>query len=445
MPVDSGRMGVLGGRVTDALRSSGGNATGSHIDPDRATLHPLATASLGNVAKNAATRISAEKMADRGAACRARFSLQNESRRLIPHERVARCLRYIAPKELNVEVLHSATENRAHFGNLEVCSSVWLCPVCAAKVAEGRRQELVQAIGHWRRESGGTILVAAFTVRHGRADDLQALLDRFIAAYRRLTGHRGYRALREAYRLVGAVRALEVTHGESNGWHPHYHVLLFFDRHLSDAEITAFQASLYRLWAASAARESLDMDSAHGLVLQRTFGAVADYVAKYGRDPKTDPWGPESEMTKAHIKQSRAGSTPWELLRRSVSGDVRAGFLYREYAGVFKGRQQLVWSPHFRAALGLADDPTDSDIASARPHDAVSLGWLSLEEWHLVLRFDARADVLLAAASGSWAAVLGLVAQLRKRRRDERQARGLEPVPPPIVPPPVQMPLLGVA
>lgn len=415
------------------------------LDLSAVRLSPVAVRSLGNVAKYAATRTSAEKNANRESATRHRFALQNESRRLIPHERVARCLRYIAPKQRSVEVLHSPSEGRAHFGSLEICSSVWLCPVCASKVAEGRRQELIHAIDYWKRVAGGSVLFATFTVRHQRADDLQALLDRFSAAYRRLTGHRGYRLLREAYRLVGAIRALEVTHGEANGWHPHYHVLLFFDRQLDDAEISRFEELLYKLWFAAAAHENLDMERKPGLEIKRTFGAIADYVAKFGCDPKTDPWGPESEMTKAHIKQSRAGSTPWELLRRSAVGDVRAGFLYREYAGVFKGRQQLVWSPHFRAALGLADDATDGELASVRAADAVSLGWLGFDEWLLVLRYDARADVLIVAASGSWTAVLDLVAGLRLRRRHDRQARGLEPVPLPIIPRPVQLLLAGVA
>jgi hypothetical protein len=415
------------------------------LDVSRVLINPLALPALGNVAKYAATRTTAEKNANRDSATRERFALQNESRRLVPHERVARCLRYIAPKQRSVEVLHSPLDGRAHFGSLEICGSVWLCPVCASKVAEKRRQELIHAIDYWKRESGGSILFATFTVRHQRADDLQALLDRFSAAYRRLTGHRGYRQLREAYRLVGAIRALEVTHGDANGWHPHYHVLLFFDRQLDDAEISRFEALLYKLWFAAAAHEKLDMERERGLTIKHTFGAIADYVAKYGRDPKTDPWGPESEMTKAHIKQSRAGATPWELLRRAAAGDVRAGFLYREYAGVFKGRQQLVWSPHFRAALGLADDATDADVAAARPADAVSLGWLGFDEWLLVLRYDARADVLIVASSGSWTAVLDLVAGLRFRRRAERQARGLEPVPSLIIPSSLQLSFLGVA
>lgn len=425
------------------------------LDSARVWVNPLARAPLGHIAKYAAARTTPRKTAarplDRSEVVRRRFARQDVARRLIPHERVARCCRWVRKGWGGVEVLHSAAEGRAHLAGVEVCSSVWLCPVCAVKIAEGRRADLVQAVTYWRAAGGGSILFATFTARHHRDDALSTLLERFLAAYRRMTGHRAYRRLfrpgrgaqgaSAPFALVGSVRALEVTHGERNGWHPHCHVLLFFDRQLGDDEVSAITAALRSLWQSAAAAEGLDLLADRGVTVERTWGAIADYVAKYGRDPEIDPWGPESELTKAHVKTGRPGrSTPWDLLARAGEGDGRAAHLFREYAECFKGRQQLVWSPHFRALVGLEDDaPSDQALAAARPADAVHLGWLSLSEWLLVLRYDARADVLNAAAGGDWSAVLALVRDLRRRRAEDRRRRGLDP--PPIAPP---LPAAGV-
>ena len=140
---------------------------------------------------------------------------------ITPHERVARCNRYLQVGQTHVEVVHSAIEQQAHYGKLEVCSSVWLCPVCATKIAERRRAELSEGVDHCKVQ-GGAVLHLTLTVRHKHGDNLQNLLDRFTRAYRTMTGHRTYREkLRPLYQLFGSVRALEVTHSEANGWHPH--------------------------------------------------------------------------------------------------------------------------------------------------------------------------------------------------------------------------------
>jgi hypothetical protein len=344
---------------------------------------------------------------------------------------------------VDVEVWHSPAEQRAHYGSLEVCSSVWLCPVCASKIAERRRGELVQAVASCKQQ-GGSVLHAIFTVRHRHGDNLQLLLDRFVRAYRGFTGHRTYReSLRPLYQLFGAVRALEVTHGEENGWHPHYHVLLFLSRPLTSKELAALELAMRSLWKRVASLEGLTMDD-HGFQLRSTGGAVADYVAKFGRDPESDPWGVESELAKAHVKRARGDrSTPWDLLRRFAGGDGRAAHLWREYADVFKGRQQLVWSPGLRAVLGLEDESSNQEVAESLPGDAVRLGWLSLTQWHLVLRYEVRAELLNVASAGDWSAVLAFVGGLAAHRLADRRRRGLERPPlPAALPPPRQLQLV---
>jgi hypothetical protein len=245
-----------------------------------------------------------------------------------------------------------------------------------------------------------------------------------------MVGHRTYRELiSKTYAIMGAVRASEVTHG-ANGWHPHYHVLLFLSRPLTDLQLQHMEAEIRALWERSAAKQNLGMNRA-GLVVRASSRAASGYVAK---------WGVEEEMTKSHMKSGRAGSrSPWGLLRSYADGDTAASYLWREYASVFKGRRQLVWSAGLRALLGLEDERSDSAIAADKPADAVHLGWVMFSDWMLVLRWGMRGKLLNLAASGDWALCAGLLADLRERRLTDRRARGIEPPPVPVVVPPRQL------
>src|SRR4051794_16390042 len=68
-----------------------------------------------------------------------RWQLQREARALLPDERVAFCMRRI--QATTVDVLYSPQHKSAHYGGLMVCGSVWVCPLCAAKISEHRRVE----------------------------------------------------------------------------------------------------------------------------------------------------------------------------------------------------------------------------------------------------------------------------------------------------------------
>ncbi len=78
----------------------------------------------------------------------------------------------------------------------------------------------------------------------------------------------------------------------------------------------------------------LAMDRMHGLRLQETFGAVADYVAKSGRGLARPSWGPGAELGRAHVKSGRGDRyTPFDLLREVlVTGELSGpGQRFRQY------------------------------------------------------------------------------------------------------------------
>jgi hypothetical protein len=254
--------------------------------------------------------------------------------------------------------------------------------VCAAQISEGRRQELKAGIEKWR-EQGGAVYLLTLTNPHYYGDNLLELLAGQKKAITYLWGDRKPKEMLQALGKVGHIIATEVTHGV-NGFHPHYHVLLFFKGQINHEALQSFLAIQ---WQNCCKKAGLKVPSIeHGCDLRE--GKYADkYISK---------WGLEDEVTKGHTKKGREGSaTPWDLLRQSVEGCERSGRLFQQYAEAFKGKRQLHWSRGLKALL-LVEDTTDEKLATETEKESIELRELELVIWQLIKRYNARADLLRA-------------------------------------------------
>lgn len=338
-------------------------------------------APLGTLTKSCATpdfkglRRNAVKRSEK-------YALQNEAAKLLPNERVKFCLRHRISADECVSVRYNQSRSKAHYSNVQRCGSIWTCPVCAAQISEGRRQELKKAVSDWKAQNGAVYLLT-LTNPHHSGDNLKALLAGQKKALHSLWTDRKPRERFALLGKVGHITTAEVTHG-ANGWHPHYHVLLFFKNSIDPKALQAFLAAQ---WQNCCKKAKLKVPSIeHGCDV-RDGGYADKYVSK---------WGLEDEMTKGHTKQGREGSaTPWDLLRQSEGGCARSGRLFKQYAEAFKGKRQLSWSKGLKALL-LVDEKTDEALAEETEKDSVEVRKLALEIWRLIKRYKARADFLKA-------------------------------------------------
>jgi hypothetical protein len=340
-----------------------------------------------------------------------RFALQSAARRLLPDSRTAKCLRYIQPRLTDVEVWRSREHRTAHYSSLQVCSSVWACPVCAAKISERRRVELLKAIEQ-HEVNGGQVLLLTLTNPHTRTDDLPAMLKAQALAMSRFNSTKSAKKLWDSIGCIGTVRAWEVTHG-NNGWHPHFHLLLFVRSGLDLQEV---QSRFYAIWSNCCRLAGLPIPSElHGVRLDDGAKA-AKYVSK-------GLWGLDSEMTKGHIKKAlKGGRSPFDLLRSYLNDhDKQAGALFVEYAKAFKGKRQLVWSKGLKALFAV-DEQTDEETAARVEDDAYLLGRIAFDDWVRILKADVRGEVL-ELARHDWEAVERFLCHLRKIKQSSRATR----------------------
>lgn len=334
-----------------------------------------------------------------------RWKLHRTAQELLPHERVAFCMRQAQSGIINV--MYSPERQSAHYQGLMACGSVWVCPICAVKISEHRRVEVEQAIERCIA-NGGSVYLATYTISHKRYDSLSTLLHAFLTARRKMRQGRAAQELRERFGIQGTISVREVTWSKLNGWHPHCHELVFCS---AEMDVDAYDAAVRGLWQRSVEREGLSVNE-HGFSVSRTYGAVADYVAKFGREPIRSPWGAATEITKGHMKfgHTEEHLTPFALLWLISQGCDELKPIFRAYAEQFKGKRQLVWSAGLRATLlGSTVEETDEELAQAQATEAVVLGQLTSEQWKAVLLHEAEGSLLEVARNGDWQQVVAFV------------------------------------
>ena len=160
-----------------------------------------------------------------------RFILQSVARTLFDNKtsRLNKCLRLRAAHQ-DVQVWKSVEHKTTHYKGLQTCGSVWICPVCSAKIAERRRVEIIQAMDA-HKAAQGCVNLLTLTAPHQVKDDLVDLLAKQAKALNLFWSDRVVKEILAEMGTIGQIRALELTHGrispQNNGWHPHYHILMF--------------------------------------------------------------------------------------------------------------------------------------------------------------------------------------------------------------------------
>lgn len=314
------------------------------------------------------------------------FVLQDQSAKLLPQERVCNCLKRRIDKNKNRTVMFNENREKAQWGNLQRCGSIWSCPVCATQITEKRRAEMGQLIKFWGDQPDADIKLMTLTFSHGQSEPLKVLLSKLKHAIAMFFASRKFKELSEVCKIKYKVRSLEVTYG-SNGWHPHFHILLM----TNDVEDLAFsyRDELAKLWMHCCVSKGLKSPSMkHGLDI-RDGSYAQEYVAK---------WGLDYEMTKGNVKKGRKESlSPFDLLQLSIDDqDVHGktpSKLWQEFAISMKGQRQLVWSRGLKKLVGI-DEKDDQEIVDETDDESITLREVDQVTFDLLIKYQKRHEFL---------------------------------------------------
>jgi len=232
-------------------------------------------------------------------------------------------------------------------------------------------------------------------MRHNSADGLDHLLQVLNEGYRGLKSGRFWQEFTDEFGVVGSVSSLEITYGQSSGFHPHKHVLFFCEGVLNPYQVGEIQILLSRRWQNVLQRFSGFASLDHGVNVQLGDSAVAGYTAK--------DWNVVSEVTKTVSKSGRVDGqknhySPFQLLDLVEQPWARSAFC--EYAKFTKGKKLLVWSRGLRDLFDLGEELTDQEVVELQEQPAILLVSLSMPDWCKILKNRARAELLEVASTG---------------------------------------------
>ncbi|MFE3907223.1 hypothetical protein ACFXPY_45155 [Streptomyces sp. NPDC059153] len=193
------------------------------------------------------------------------------------------------------------TDGTGGFTGVFRCGSVWSCPECMPVIRADRANLMEQYALAWGTEHdaelctgkaedagkthrGHGMAMATLTSRHGEHARLEdrfvfdrdgkpvkdkdgkqqvrrGQLQRTADAWRRMLQSRWWRRLRATYGIVGATRALEVTHSWSSSWHTHIHAVVWFEEPVTDDVAKQIETELYVRWQAECTHAGLGRPS----------------------------------------------------------------------------------------------------------------------------------------------------------------------------------------
>lgn len=304
----------------------------------------------------------------------------------------------------------------AGYGNLETCGSVWSCPVCAAKIATRRGEELRDLLATAMSQEK-TVSLFTLTVRHRRGQPLKSVWDAVQSGWGRITSGRAWQDAKSLYGIIGWVRAVEVTQG-SNGWHVHIHAVLVTE--CTPQQVRAGLGEVvWDRWSAgiekkgfSAERDKGGFDISVGDGAMIALGAYLTKMQKGGGLFERTADSLAREVVQGQQKSGRLGGrAPFEVLADAVSGDIASVKLWQEWERGSQRRRQLTWSRGLREWASVDEERTDEEIAEESPDSEMVLVLPRASFIKLGVRQTQLLDLVEAvgvAAAKAWLNQLGL-------------------------------------
>ena len=336
---------------------------------------------------------------------RRRYEMMESAGGILPNERVATCSKHVpkfgAAANNNGIVLSINTFNRAQYSGVNVCGSVWTCPVCGERIGSYRANEVSIAIEQ-HVKNGGWGLFLTLTHSHSKHDRLSDLLINESKAQQAMRNTSRFKNLMKKYGYLGSVKSLETLFGFSNGWHNHTHEVMFIDRKISSSELLEIKTTIYDIWSFYCDKFGLGLPNYNGVDVQIPFSmdSMAKYVSKWGY-----------ELTHLQMKSGKNGNrTPFNILADLTQKySVKDHNLFLEYARAFKGKKQLRWSRGLKKLFGI-EEITDAQLDALPVKEVITI--IKKRDWYMILGANKRAELLEVAEQGGASAVHVYIKQL---------------------------------
>lgn len=316
------------------------------------------------------------------------------------------------------------------FGGLFTCGSPWTCAICSMKIRR-RRVDEARAVLSGVLADGGSAILVTFTLPHERFHRCKQSLDVLSKGFTKVLKGRAWEGddkktrlrkvekgkphtikmgMAEAFGYLGVVKALEVTHGDEHGHHPHYHVVFCFSRPLSNVDNQRFMEWVEHRYCDAIENQGYKRPSAERGVDFEPITSADNISAYLTKVEKTEQLAADQELTKVGwevaggpAKRGRGQNlSSWQLLEWFAdTGEMSAADAFVDFAKATKGRPALYISPKLRELYVTEPEKTDEELAAEEDAEGHTVAELDVELWAVLCRIrGARLGVLEAAEDG---------------------------------------------
>ena len=259
------------------------------------------------------------------------------------------CGHHLSHGSKSVSLVETKTGNYA-FTGLAKCGLVWRCPTCSHKILSKRRDQILDYYDE-HKKNGLELGFVTLTIRHHKKQSLKDLLEQLHKNYRAFQNTRNFKKHKKS--IIGQIKSTEVTYSQNNGWHPHLHILFFYNT--SDKNyIQDVHNQLLTNWV-KFKNNNASIDAQNAQIC--TTNTITDYVSK---------WDIGKELASSKQKTSK-GLTPFGILTELITEKNKEKRLYlqslfREYAEATYRKQRLSISRNISKLYSEIKNKTDEKL-----------------------------------------------------------------------------------
>lgn len=310
---------------------------------------------------------------------------------------------------------------RVLYHGLHYCNNAWACPVCAP-YKMGKIKRRIDAAFTIMKEKGYKCIMATFTVPSRRADyqDLEShtatrkiiplgtilyILKRAYSKWWTYT-----RSVRKLFGDYKSFMVTELTYGERNGWHPHFHCL-YWVKEDAFQTLQEKENQIAEKWHTCIKKVienevTWDNDAKKALlafvnksIAEKNFRGF--YISKNADGTLKDVnksnyfWSAENEVSDLCNKKGHNGNlTQWQMIEkicRDEPDSEKYVPLIAEIINTTFGMNMFKFTANFASELDnyikehstpFEQKKSNTDAETTKPIETVC--WLSREQWNLL-------------------------------------------------------------
>lgn len=238
------------------------------------------------------------------------------------------------------------------------------CPYCASKLGAERLKNLEDGIKSFQKLFPfGSLVMLVFTFSHCVTHSISDIGKRFQEAKKLFFREWGVRETFNSLGIRGRVTAPETTWSRLNGFHPHEHILFFFDSATEEAiKRAGEQLSVY--WVNACKNFGLETDPKRFYFEKAISSHLQEYVTKCAREVTL------SDCKRANVVGNVSHYSPFQLVSAFMEYENNLyADKFREYALYCKRLKSHYWSQGL-AELLKVKQYSDKEILSFSESDS---------------------------------------------------------------------------